>query len=54
VLGDDVVEAIVRDTLHTVPDDGSACWSTRSMAGRYGIGKDTLARDRITKSATHH
>jgi hypothetical protein len=28
VLGDDVVEAIVHDTLHTVPEDGSACWST--------------------------
>jgi transposase len=35
VLGDDVVEAIVHDTLHTVPEDGSACWSTRSMAARY-------------------
>ena len=44
VLGDDVVEAIVHDTLHTVPEDGSACWSTRSMAARYGIGKDTVAR----------
>ena len=40
----DVVEAIVHDTLHTVPEDGSACWSTRSMAARYGIGKDTVAR----------
>src|SRR5207237_3648605 len=44
VLGDDVVEAIVHDTLHTVPEDGSACWSMRSMAARYGIGKDTVAR----------
>src|ERR1017187_6462184 len=44
VLGDDVVDAIVHDTLHTVPEDGSACWSTRSMAARYGIGKDTVAR----------
>jgi transposase len=43
-LGDDVVEAIVHDTLHTVPEDGSACWSTRSMAARYGVGKDTVAR----------
>ena len=25
VLGDDVVEAIVHDTLHTVPEDGPAC-----------------------------
>lgn len=44
VLDDDVVEAIVHDTLHTVPEDGSTCWSTRSMAARYGIGKDTVAR----------
>jgi DNA-binding transcriptional MocR family regulator len=44
VVGDDVVEAIGHDTLHTVPEDGSACWSTRSMAARYGIGKDTVAR----------
>lgn len=38
VLGDDVVEAIVHDTVPTVPEDGSACWSTRSMGARYGIG----------------
>ena len=36
-----VVEAIVADTLHSVPDDGSA---TRSMAARHGVGKDTVAR----------
>jgi len=39
-----VVEAIVADTLHTIPDDGSECWSTRSMAVRHGVGKDTVAR----------
>lgn len=38
------VEAIVHDTLHTVPDDGSVCWTTRSMAARHGVGKDTVAR----------
>lgn len=38
------VEAIVHDTLHTVPDDGSACWTTRAMAARHGVGKDTVAR----------
>ena len=32
VLGDDVVEAIMDDTLHTVAEDGSACWSTRSCS----------------------
>ena len=39
-----VVEAIVSDTLHGAPDDGSACWSTRAMAARHGVGKDTVAR----------
>ncbi|MDP9073287.1 MAG: hypothetical protein M3N98_03760 [Actinomycetota bacterium] len=32
------------DTLRTVPEDGSACCSTRSVAARCGIGKDTVAR----------
>ena len=36
--------AIVCDTLHTVPEDGSARWSTRTMAARHGVGKDTVAR----------
>lgn len=40
----DTVDAIVADTLHTVPDDGSQCWTTRSMAERFGVGKDTVAR----------
>jgi transposase len=38
------IEAIVSDTLETVPDDGSVCWSTRSLAARHGVGKDTVAR----------
>ncbi len=38
------VEAIVHDTLHTVPDDGSVCWSTRSLGDRHGVGKDTVQR----------
>lgn len=37
------VEAIVADTLHTVPDDGSTQWTTRSMAARHGVGKDFVA-----------
>ena len=44
VLGGDVVEAIGHDTPHTVPEDGSACWSTCSMAARCEIGKGTVAR----------
>lgn len=38
------IEAIVHDTLHTVPEDGSEAWSTRTMAHRHGVGKDTVAR----------
>jgi transposase/transcriptional regulator with XRE-family HTH domain len=40
----EVVEAIVHDTLHALPDDDSTHWSTRSMAERHGVGKDTVAR----------
>lgn len=43
VIGDEVVEAVVTDTLTTVPEDGSVSWTTRSMAKRHGIGKDTVA-----------
>jgi hypothetical protein len=30
--------------LHTVPDDESTAWSTRTMGERHGVGKDTVAR----------
>jgi hypothetical protein len=40
----ETIEAIVSDTLHTVPDDGSQAWSTRTMGERHGVGKDTVAR----------
>ncbi len=39
-----VIEAIVDDTLHTVPDDGSACWSTRSLGAKHDVGKDSVQR----------
>src|SRR5947199_4312151 len=39
-----VIDAIVDDTLHTVPEDESTCWSTRTMGERHGVGKDTVAR----------
>src|SRR5215207_11030744 len=39
-----VVEAIVHDTLHTVPEDGPACWSTRSMPDRV---RDRQGRERF-------
>ena len=35
---------VVHDTLHELPDDGSTHWTTRLMAERFGIGKDTVAR----------
>lgn len=38
------VEAVVHDTLHATPDDGSTQWTTRSMAARHGVGKDSVAR----------
>ena len=43
-IGPAVIEAIVHDTLHTVPDDGSTQWSTRAMGERHGVGKDFVAR----------
>ncbi|MDE0499219.1 MAG: IS630 family transposase [Acidimicrobiaceae bacterium] len=39
----EVTEAIVADTLAAEPPDGAACWSTRQMAARHGVGKDFVA-----------
>ena len=35
---------VVRITLTELPDDGSTHWTTRTMAERVGIGKDSVAR----------
>jgi hypothetical protein len=43
-LDDGTLAAIVHDTLHKSPDDGSTHWTTRLMAARHGTGKDTVAR----------
>lgn len=43
-IAQSTIDAIVADTLTTVPDDGSSAWSTRTMAERHGVGKDTVAR----------
>jgi transposase len=43
-LAPGTVAAVVHDTLHATPEDGSTHWSTRLMADRFGIGKDTVAR----------
>ena len=38
------VEAIVKATLNERPEDGSTHWTTRLLAERLGVGKDTVAR----------
>jgi transposase len=43
-LPEGTVQSVVDDTLHASPDDGSTHWTTRLMAERHGIGKDTVAR----------
>lgn len=43
-LPEGTVAAVVHDTLHAKPEDGSTHWTTRLMAARHGIGKDTVAR----------
>ncbi|MGI9018986.1 MAG: IS630 family transposase [Euzebya sp.] len=41
-IGDDVIEAIVVDTLETAPADATH-WSTRGLADKHGISKTTIA-----------
>ncbi|MDP9021030.1 MAG: IS630 family transposase, partial [Actinomycetota bacterium] len=43
-LAEGTVAAVLDDTLHAAPDDGSTHWTTRLMAARHGIGKDSVAR----------
>jgi transposase len=38
------VEAMVHDTLHARPDDGSTHWSVRSMARHSGLSKSTVQK----------
>ncbi len=33
-----------RSNIATVPDDGSECWSTRTLAVQHGVEKDTVRR----------
>jgi len=42
-IGDDVIEAIVIDTLETTPADATH-WSTRSLAAKHGISHETIAQ----------
>lgn len=41
-IGDDVIEAVVVDTLETAPDDATH-WSTRGLAAKHGISKTAVA-----------
>jgi transposase len=43
-LPEGTVATIVHDTLHETPGNGAKRWTTRAMARRLGIGKDTVAR----------
>jgi len=38
------VAEVVRVTLEETPDDGSTHWTTRRLAERFGIGKDSVQR----------
>ena len=41
-IGDDVIEAVVVETLETTPPDATH-WSTRGLAARHGISHQTVA-----------
>src|SRR5215210_6619720 len=43
-LPEGTVAEVVRTTLEERPDDTSTHWTTRTLAERFGIGKDTVAR----------
>ncbi len=43
-LPEGTVAEVVRVTCHDKPKDGSTHWTTRSLARRFGIGKDAVAR----------
>lgn len=41
-VSDEVVEAVVVDTLESAPKDATH-WSTRSLAAKYGISRQTVS-----------
>jgi transposase len=43
-LPEGTVAEVLRVTREEAPDDTSTHWTTRSLAARFGIGKDTVAR----------
>ena len=44
VAAEGTVAEVVRVTQHELPPDGSTHWTTGTLAKRFGIGKDTVAR----------
>ena len=40
-IGDDVIEAVVVDTLESAPPDATH-WSTRTLANKHGISRETV------------
>src|ERR1035437_5340760 len=46
-LPEGTVAEIVRVTCHESPDDISTHWTTRSLAIRFGIGKDAIDRKSV-------
>ena len=43
-LAEGTVAEVVRVTQRERPPDGSTHWTTRTLAKRFGIGRDTVAR----------
>ena len=43
-IGDDVIEAVVVETLESAPPDATH-WSTRGLAAKHGISHTTVRRD---------
>jgi transposase len=43
-LAEGTVAEVVQVTQHVRPPDGATHWTTRSLARRFGIGKDAVAR----------
>lgn len=43
-LAEGTVAEVVRVTREETPEDGSTHWTTRTLAKRFGVGKDTVAR----------
>jgi len=43
-LPEGTVAEIVAKTMNEVPDDGTTCWSTRSLGAIVGVSHDTIAR----------